>query len=712
MKKILISLLFLPIFLFSQTPQQIDSVLGVYKKTNIDTVKIKLLNTLSKMHLVTGDFDAAISFSNQGITLSTDKLKKIKSLTKREDEIFNIGLAESYLLKGMTLSDKGDYKNAKLNLNNAINVYKKNNDKKGLSRSYNNLANIECDYGNYTESIKNHLASIKIKEAMGDVVGIASSLGNLGNVYVIIGKPKEARENYNLALASFIKEDNKLGIGNMLSGIALTCEDDNKYDSAIYFLNEAQKYRIEINDLEGLSGCYENMAGVYYKQEKFDLAIVYFKKTIELREQMGDSLKLGTGYMNLAAIYSDIGRDKEALESAEKGFEIIKQINSIEQLCAAYGTLTTIHAKAKDYKRAFEYSSLYTHAKDSLAKINNVNVIQELSTKYETEKKETENKLLQTENALSNETIEQQKTISMFIIIGLIIVSILAFFIFRGLKKQRKANKIISEQKELVEIQKEIVEEKHKEITDSINYAERIQRALLANKKILDENIADYFILFKPKDVVSGDFYWATKLVNGHFVIVTADSTGHGVPGAIMSILNIACLKEAVSKGIDSPELILNETRRLVIENLMNDGSSEGGKDGMDGSLLSFDFKNNIMHCASANNPIWIIRGHELIEIKGDRMPIGKHTNDKTLFSLHTQNLQKGDVVYTLTDGFADQFGGENGKKFKYKQLQDLLLSVHEDSMEIQKHKLNTVFNTWKGNLEQIDDVCIIGVRI
>jgi len=256
------------------------------------------------------------------------------------------------------------------------------------------------------------------------------------------------------------------------------------------------------------------------------------------------------------------------------------------------------------------------------------------------------------------------------------------------------------------------VEEKHKEITDSINYAERIQRALLASKKMLDENLSDYFILFKPKDVVSGDFYWATKLSNNNFVLVNADSTGHGVPGAIMSIVNIASLKEASLQGITSPDLLLNETRRLVIENLKNDGSAEGGKDGMDGSLLSFDFKNNILHCASANNPIWVIRNKELIEIKADRLPIGKHDRDNIPFTLHTLNLQKGDVVYTLTDGFPDQFGGANGKKFKHKQLQNLLLAMANEPMETQKQKLNDVFDNWKENLEQVDDVCLIGVRV
>ena len=317
-------------------------------------------------------------------------------------------------------------------------------------------------------------------------------------------------------------------------------------------------------------------------------------------------------------------------------------------------------------------------------------------------------------------------------LVGLLIISSVWYYI-KSREKKLVAEKIILEktveerteelvQKNIVvEQQKNLVEEKHKEITDSINYAERIQRALLASKKMLDENLSNYFILFKPKDVVSGDFYWATKLSNNNFVLVNADSTGHGVPGAIMSIVNIASLKEASLQGITSPDLLLNETRRLVIENLKNDGSAEGGKDGMDGSLLSFDFKNNILHCASANNPIWVIRNvsssavenkHELIEIKADRLPIGKHDRDKEPFTLHTLNLQKGDVVYTLTDGFPDQFGGANGKKFKHKQLQNLLLAMANEPMETQKQKLNDVFDNWKGNLEQVDDVCLIGVRV
>ena len=309
-------------------------------------------------------------------------------------------------------------------------------------------------------------------------------------------------------------------------------------------------------------------------------------------------------------------------------------------------------------------------------------------------------------------------------------LSLIIFFQTRKLEQDNKKLEKIVEERTLevkqqnislesknleINNQRQILEEKHKEITDSINYAERIQRSLLASKKMLDENLNDYFVLFKPKDIVSGDFYWATLTGSANdkkFILVTADSTGHGVPGAIMSIVNIASLKEAIVQGIESPDLILNETRRLVIENLKNDGSEDGGKDGMDASLICIDFKNNKMTSACANNPIWIVRCGELIEIKPDRMPIGKHDKDSTPFKLHSFDLQKGDVIYTLTDGYPDQFGGVNGKKFKTKQLQEVLISISNKPMATQKQKLDSTFDQWKGDLEQVDDVCLIGIRI
>ena len=270
--------------------------------------------------------------------------------------------------------------------------------------------------------------------------------------------------------------------------------------------------------------------------------------------------------------------------------------------------------------------------------------------------------------------------------------------------------KVIERTEEVVR-QRHIVEEKHKEITDSINYAERIQRSFLATKDLLDQNLKDHFVFFKPKDVVSGDFYFAEKLTNNNFLLATADSTGHGVPGAIMSLLNITSLEKAIENQ-DQPSDILNTTRKIIIERLKKDGSAEGGKDGMDCSVICFDFKKKKIIVSAANNPVWIVRGSETIEIKPDKMPVGKHDKQDVSFTQQTIDIKKGDVIYTLTDGFSDQFGGSLGKKFMSKKLRELLSKNAHLPMEEQRTILENTFISWVGDLEQIDDVTLIGVRV
>ena len=278
-------------------------------------------------------------------------------------------------------------------------------------------------------------------------------------------------------------------------------------------------------------------------------------------------------------------------------------------------------------------------------------------------------------------------------------------------KALEKLEQKVVERTQEVQSQKHLIEEKHREITDSINYAERIQRSFLATKEHLDANLNEYFVLFKPKDVVSGDFYWSATLKNGLFALVTADSTGHGVPGAIMSLLNISGLEKAIETNTQ-PADILNSTRTTIIERLKKDGSVEGGKDGMDASLTVYDFKNKKLFIAAANNPVWIVRETETIEIKPDKMPIGKHDRDSVSFTQQEVDLKSGDVIYTLTDGFPDQFGGESGKKFMIKRLRKFIAANAHLSMTQQKQLLENTFANWVGNIEQVDDVCLIGVRV
>ena len=227
-----------------------------------------------------------------------------------------------------------------------------------------------------------------------------------------------------------------------------------------------------------------------------------------------------------------------------------------------------------------------------------------------------------------------------------------------------------------------------------------------------------FFILYKPKDIVSGDFYFAlahktATSKNELFYICAADCTGHGVPGAFMSMLGVSSLNEAIlEKNISQPNEILNDIRSTIITSLNPEGSDEEAKDGMDCVLCAYDFENDLMHFAAANNPLWIIRKGELIEYKPDKMPVGKYGEEIKHFSVQTLNLQEGDVVYIFTDGYADQFGGPKGKKFKYSQFKQLLLSIQNKTMNEQHDILAKTMADWKGSLEQIDDILVIGVRV
>ena len=280
-----------------------------------------------------------------------------------------------------------------------------------------------------------------------------------------------------------------------------------------------------------------------------------------------------------------------------------------------------------------------------------------------------------------------------------------------------RTKEVVAQKDEILK-QKLVVDKQHQEISDSINYAQRIQSSLIGSEKLLRKHLPDFFVLLIPRNVVSGDFYWAAPLSPNNFLLATADSTGHGVPGAIMSILNIACLKDSIEADKQTdPAEILNHTRKRIISSLAGDEEEEGGKDGMDCSLISYDFPNLRMFYAAANSPIWIVRNSEngekeLIELKPDKMPVGKFTEELSAFTQHEVKLQKGDLVYTFTDGFADQFGGSQGKKFKYKPLRALLTEIANQPLNIQKQILKDTFLKWKGDEEQTDDVCLIGVKV
>jgi len=412
--------------------------------------------------------------------------------------------------------------------------------------------------------------------------------------------------------------------------------------------------------------------------------------------------------VNIGLAKFDLKDISGAFNNCEEAVGLLEEVNHQEKLRYCYGCLYKSLKALNKHKEALVYHEKLTTLKDSM---NTRDRIKEL-TKIEMNNEYTiKTELAELKHEKDIEIREQEKRsqrlIIYFIVFALIAAVFFAFFIVNRLNITKKQSKIIEQQKHDVELQKEIIEDKQKEIIDSINYAKRIQNAILAHRDFIDENIPTNFVLFKPKDIVSGDFFWATRHED-LFYLAICDSTGHGVPGAFMSLLNIGFLSEAINeKNIKEPNKIFNYVRQRLIDGI----SKEGQKDGFDGILLCIDQKTKKITYAAANNAPIIIRNGEIIELTKDKMPvgIGELTNSFTLYDIE---LLKNDSLYLYTDGYADQFGGPKGKKFLYKKMNQLISSLSVLPFNEQKEKLEYAFEEWKGALEQVDDVLVIGIKI
>ncbi|MCU0362114.1 MAG: YfiR/HmsC family protein [Bacteroidales bacterium] len=321
------------------------------------------------------------------------------------------------------------------------------------------------------------------------------------------------------------------------------------------------------------------------------------------------------------------------------------------------------------------------------------------------------------------EAIEKQKLIIAFSVLALLLGSILVYFIYRGYRIKKEANERLEEKNRTILLQKDEIERQRdhvsaqrdliayheRQLTDSIMYARRIQAALLPSLELFSDRL-EHFVLYKPLAIVSGDFYWVSKR-DRLFIVICADCTGHGVPGAFMSMLGVTLLNEIVNgRNIIMPDQILEKLREGVISSLNQTVNDDSVKDGMDIAACTIDFESNILWFSGASNPLYLVRGNELMHYRADKMPVAIHYR-MSQFTLHRIDLKKGDAFYIFSDGFADQFGGQAGKKFMTGQLKRLLAEMSGMPMLAQGERLSRVFGEWKGDSPQIDDVTLIGIR-
>jgi len=630
----------------------------------------------------------------------------------------------------------------------ALKLAKTKKEQKFIAKCFNNIGNIYTDQSNYAKALDYFLQALKIYEELSDKDGIGTNLVGIGSIYYYQSNYAKALEYDLKALKIYEELGNKRSIAINLVGIGAIYAEQSNYDKALDYFLQALKINEELGDKSGIATNLGNIGIIYHDQSNYDKALDYFLQALKIFEELGDKNGMTYQLNSIANLYNDLKQYKKAKNYANKGLKLAKEIEALDLEQEVYGALTETYKGLNNYKKALEYKDKWIELKDSIFSTEKTASIADLQNKYNSEKQAIidsiatakQMEIKDAEIAQANAEKKVQQTQRNMFIIAFALMLLLAGFVFRSYRQKRKANLLLAEQKaqiieaneelnqqnEEITDQKEKIEEIHHEISQSIDYATRLQGAILPEQKILTKYLSEHFVLFKPKDKVSGDFYWWAHIEN-HTIITAADSTGHGVPGAFMSMLGTSFLRDIVQKEyVTHTGVILRKLRKEIIKALKQTGEVGEQKDGMDMAIISIDHETNIVQFSGANNPLYIINpnrkecpqeaipfGEALggAEIKPDKMPIAIYEKMDN-FTTHEIQLEKGDQLYMFSDGYADQFGGPKGKKFKYKAFKRLLLENADKPMQEQKEILNTAFEDWKGDVEQIDDVVVVGIKI
>jgi len=683
--------------LFSQSGE-LDSLKSLLKTSKEDTNKAKIFLQLSEIC----DEKDILKYAEEGLRLS-EKLNFKKGIAGC---LNNIGYANHAV---------GNNTEALENWNKSLKIFEEINDIAATAPVLNNIGFIYERQGLTEKSLDCYLKALKIREKINDKVEIANSLNNLALLYNTHGESEKSLE-LNLKNLKIQKEINdELGLGLTLNNIALNYYALGDQKKGLDYLFESLNLRIKIKDSMGISDSYINIGTSYFDNQQYDSAIYYTEIGYKIKSRIQDKNGEASATYCIANAYFKMNNNVKAEKYALISFKLSNELGFPNNIKVSSSLLSQIYREEGKYQQAYDMYVIFKQMSDSVTNLSIKNSMVKKQMQYDFDKKEEITQLEQKKkDELAKEEKRIQQIITLSVVIGLAVVLVFSIFIFRSLQKNKKANRIITlqkieveKQKEIVEHQKELVEEHQKEILDSINYAKRIQYTLLAHADFLKENLPEHFVFFNPKDIVSGDFYWATEK-NNKFYIAVCDSTGHGVPGAFMSLLNIGFLSEAINeKDIFEPNEVFNYVRKRLTDSI----SKEGQKDGFDGILVCFDKINNVITYAAANNAPILVRNGELIDLDADKMPVGVGER-KQDFTLRTLEYKKDDILYLYTDGYADQFGGPKGKKFKYKPLNEMIVANAPLPLEQQAEVLNKQFFNWKGDLEQVDDVLIIGIKL
>jgi serine phosphatase RsbU (regulator of sigma subunit) len=651
----------------AQNYDYIDSLKACFKKPMSDS------NTVNTYYELFWEYygvfnDTSLQYANRIISYS-------------KSHKFKPGLVDGYMLSGTAYSKLSNYTQALKDQQRALHICEKLPKQESdavmntRAKILNNIANIYTEIKDYKTALTYQQRALDLCNKMKLLQGVAACLGNMGNIYKNLGQTNAALNYYQKSLDIDIKLKNGRGISNSLSNMGVLSQKQKQYAQAEDYFKRSLRVRDSLGLTDGIAGSYINLGDLYLDLNQVDRAFDYFQRALSLAEENGSLEQQESCYDGMYQCYKKQGKIQEALSAFEKNIMLRDSIMS-------------------------------SGAQDEL---------NQLKTKYLLEQRETEQKVQQAKkiaaieakkDAEKDAVKKQNRIILISSLIGVGLMVIFSVLIYKRYQQSLKQQKIIADQKKLVEV-------KNKEITDSINYAKRIQEAMLTSEQEFTKNFKKAFVLFRPKDIVSGDFYWVIEEPGTNTVLfVLGDCTGHGVPGGFMSVLGINLMNEIVNeKRVYQPAQILNLLRDRIKTALKQDGAEGTSRDGMDITIGKLNRDTNQFTYATANRMLYIYKENKLVRFTGNKMPVG-YFEQEVEFVQYEVQLQKGNYIYFFTDGYVDQIGGDLGRKLKYPNFEAALKKAVEEGYPLDKKFFDQVFIDWKKHHHQVDDVSLVGIEV
>jgi serine phosphatase RsbU (regulator of sigma subunit) len=687
------------------------------KKCN-DTTYINVLNALA-WELRKSSPDTAIILSTEALNLSLTgfKSEEMSSSLKR---IRERDIAKSYHQLGVFNYLKGSYPLSLDYYFKALKIRESLNDKGGISITNGNIGVIYRNQGNYPQALNYYFKALKMDEESGHKNGVSRQLTNIGNIYGNEGDYPKALNYFLKALKMEEELGNKNEFAVVLGNIGAVYYSQATYPKALGYYFKALKMVEELGDKSGIARYLGNIGLVYEQQASAseslrDLtgsdslnkkALNYYFRALQMAEEFGDKNGIAQHLGNIGYVYKKINRYHEAEDYLQRALALSTEINALNLVKEQHQSLSALYEQTHQAAKSLEHYKKYIEAKDSLFNEENTKKTVRSEMNFEFEKKQAIEKAEQEkQNEITQQEKQKQKIILILVSCFLLLVAVFASFMFNRWRITQKQKQVIEKQKE--------------KIVDSITYAQLIQQSILMEESEMQKFLPECFIYFQPKDIVSGDFYWCTK-INEKILIAAVDCTGHGVPGAFMSMIGNTLLNQIVNeKQITMPSEILKLLNLEVIESLHQTKDGALSRDGMAIALCSIDYKNNQLEYAGAENPLYMVSDNEITIINADRHGIGsgglmakKNNSSTTEYTNHIVPIKKDMSIFLFTDGYMDQFGGNERKKFGIQKFKELLLTNQHLSMQGQKEIIAKAHQAWKKGTAQIDDILVIGVRI